>query len=235
MYQANRNNNMRLWDSVCKTDPSQTKGFSKSGGFKGTAIKPYWLIQQATATFGPIGLGWGWEELETQYIAGVWCSKVRIWYTLDGHRASIEQWGQTVMQGKNKNGEFVDEEAPKKAVTDAVTKCLSYIGFAGDVHMGLFDDSKYVEERQKEEAQVKKDETAKARNQRWEKIKQELEAAESLEDLQRVWTENGNHIKAFDAQLIANLERIKNDKKKELQADDALKAGMPQGFDGIPY
>jgi hypothetical protein len=54
--------NLMLWNSVNKTDPAHTKQFSRSGGFKGTAIKPYWLMQQATAKFGPCGIGWGWEE-----------------------------------------------------------------------------------------------------------------------------------------------------------------------------
>lgn len=142
---------MTLWNQVCATDPAHTKKFTKGGGFSGTAIKPFWLIKRATETFGPVGIGWGWEEIENRTVAGVWCSKVRLWYVAPcgGHAGTtgrIEQWGQTVMEGQNKNGPFVDEEAPKKAVTDAVTKCLSYLGFAGDVHLGLFDDSKYVTE-----------------------------------------------------------------------------------------
>ncbi len=46
--------------------------------------------------------------------------------------------------GKNKNGAFTDDEAFKKAFTDAVTNALKLIGVGADVHMGLFDDSKYV-------------------------------------------------------------------------------------------
>ncbi|CAB5212805.1 hypothetical protein UFOVP191_24 [uncultured Caudovirales phage] len=137
--------NMQLWDSVCKTDPSHTKKFTKGGGFSGTAIKPFYLMHKATQTFGVCGIGWGWNELENKMVGGVWCSKVEVWFLHNNQRGVIQQWGQTVMQGKNKNGDFVDEEAPKKAVTDAVTKCLSYLGFAGDVHMGRFDDSKYVD------------------------------------------------------------------------------------------
>lgn len=137
--------NTALWDSVCKTDPAHTKKFTKGGGFSGTAIKPFYLMHKATQTFGVCGIGWGWQEIENQLVGGIWCSKVKLWFIYNNQRGEIEQWGQTVMQGKNKNGDFVDEEAPKKAVTDAVTKCLSYLGFAGDVHMGLFDDSKYVE------------------------------------------------------------------------------------------
>jgi hypothetical protein len=142
--------NTALWEMVCKTDPAHTKKFTKGGGFSGTAIKPFYLIHKATEIFGVCGIGWGWKELENKVIGGVWCSKVELWYINNNQRGTIEQWGQTVMQGKNKNGEFVDEEAPKKAVTDAITKCLSYLGFAGDVHMGLFDDSKYVDGLTKE-------------------------------------------------------------------------------------
>jgi hypothetical protein len=141
----------KLWDSVCKTDPSQTKGFKRAGGFGGTAIKPYWLIRRATETFGPVGIGWGFRETENLISEGIWFSKVEMWYTLDGQKGYIEQWGATELKQSRKSGEFVDEEAAKKAVTDGLTKCLSYLGFAGDVHMGLFDDSKYVTERQQEE------------------------------------------------------------------------------------
>jgi hypothetical protein len=136
--------NLKLWNAVEKTDPAHTKKFTKGGGFSGTAIKPFYLVKKATETFGVCGIGWGWTELENQVVGGVWCSKVQLWFVRDNQRGVVEQWGQTVMQGKNKNGDFVDEEAPKKAVTDAVTKCLSYLGFAGDVHLGMFDDSKYV-------------------------------------------------------------------------------------------
>lgn len=145
-----QNRNIELWESVCKTDPAHTKKFTKGGGFSGTAIKPFWLMRRATEVFGPCGISWGWTEIENAYRAGIWCSKVRLWYVLDGKRGEIEQWGQTLMEGTNKNGLFVDEEAPKKAVTDGVTKCLSYLGFAGDVHLGMFDDSKYVNELMKE-------------------------------------------------------------------------------------
>lgn len=133
-----------LWDKICKTDPKQTKAFGRTGGFKGTAIKPYWLIRRATEEFGVIGIGWGWEELQNVYVAGVWCSRVRLWYYYKGKRGQIEQWGQTQMENSRKDSDYVDEEAPKKAVTDAVSKCLSYLGFGADVHMGKFDDSKYV-------------------------------------------------------------------------------------------
>jgi hypothetical protein len=186
--------NTSLWDAVCKTDPTHTKSFKKGGGFSGTAIKPYWLMRRATETFGPCGIGWGWEEIENKMVAGVWCSKVRLWYAQNNQRGQIEQWGQTVMEdqreikidgkGTGSYKPYVDEEAPKKAVTDAVTKCLSYLGFAGDVHMGLFDDSKYVNELRHEFAEHKAEfETTELRQQFVDNCLQAIAAADTGQKL----------------------------------------------------
>jgi hypothetical protein len=51
-----------------------------------------------------------------------------------------------VFCGRRRNGVlFTDEDAPKKSVTDALTKALSMIGFAGDIFSGRWDDNRYVE------------------------------------------------------------------------------------------
>ena len=39
-----------------------------------------------------------------------------------------------------------DDEAFKKAYTDALSNAMKFIGVAADVHMGLFDDNKYVQQ-----------------------------------------------------------------------------------------
>ena len=39
----------------------------------------------------------------------------------------------------------LDDEAPKKAFTDALTKAFSHLGLSADVFLGLFDNSKYIE------------------------------------------------------------------------------------------
>jgi hypothetical protein len=147
-----RKENMALWNSVFVTDPEHTKPFSRAGGFRGTAIKPYWLVKRATETFGPHGIGWGHEEHDVRVVEGpegrvAVFSKVSVWYlSPTGQRAETgPQWGGTLLVDKRKDGGlFMDDEAFKKSITDGITKCLSYIGFAGDVHMGLFDGSKYV-------------------------------------------------------------------------------------------
>lgn len=161
---ADDDDKMELWDRVFSTDPAQTKTFKRGGGFSGTAIKPYWIIMRATEEFGPVGVGWGWKEIDNKIFvaengAALWMSYIKVWYT---HKGLIvengpEQWGATELVSFRQEGTktFVDEEAAKKAVTDGLTKCLSYLGFAGDVHMGLFDDNKYVAQRKVEERKAR--------------------------------------------------------------------------------
>ena len=156
--------NMSIWGKVEKTDPKYTKQFSRGGGFKGTATNATYLARKATETFGPCGTGWGINVLneevftgaphliEGQVIAHDMIHKVhaRLWYVLDGKRGEVEQFGQTQIVGRNKNGFYTDEEAPKKSLTDAMSKCLSLLGFSADIHLGLYDDNKYVAQLQQD-------------------------------------------------------------------------------------
>lgn len=79
--------------------------------------------------------------------------RVKLWYRLDGVRGEVVQFGQTTFVGRNRNGLFTDEEAPKKSLTDAMSKCLSLLGFSADVYLGRFDDNKYVSDLQQEFAE----------------------------------------------------------------------------------
>jgi len=145
--------NIALWSSVCTTDAKYTKQFSRGGGFKGTATNATWLAREATRAFGPCGIGWGFDVVDERYVPGkpgdiIHVVRVRLWYMLDGIKGAVEQFGQTTFVGTNKSGAFTDEEAPKKSITDAVSKCLSLLGFAADIYMGMFDDNKYLDERE---------------------------------------------------------------------------------------
>lgn len=143
--------NMKLWQEVCVTDPAAVKPITGKS-YKGNSPKPYWLIQRATEVFGPVGIGWGvtvkserFERLSDTDVLHV--AVVSVWYVLDGKRSeTFDQMGGTkacYMTGKGSL--MVDEDAGKKSVTDGMVKCLSMIGFAGDIFSGLWDDSKYVE------------------------------------------------------------------------------------------
>ena len=137
--------NVKLWDKSYATDRKHTKAFTKSGGFKGTAISPMYLVRKATEVFGPCGLGWGFydADVRVEEVGGtkVWYTQVVMWYIHPEtkQRGTVSQWGGTVMTF-GKEGQ-PDDEAAKKSSTDGLTKCLSYLGFGADVHLN--DSSKY--------------------------------------------------------------------------------------------
>ena len=142
--------NMELWNSVCVTAPSAVKKITGKP-YQGNSPKPYWLIQRATETFGPCGEGWGVEVKSEGFhrmtdTDVMHTAVVVVWYMRDGKRCAIEQMGQTkACYAKSGGGMMLDEDAGKKSVTDGMVKCLSMIGFAGDIFSGQWDDSKYVE------------------------------------------------------------------------------------------
>ncbi len=140
--------NMKLWQSVCVTDPRAVKPITGKQ-YKGNSPKPYWVIQRATEVFGPCGLGWGVQILSERFERfgdeALHIAHVKVWYLQDGVRGEIEQMGQTRAAYTSAAGKhIVDEDAPKKSATDGMVKCLSMLGFAGDIFSGQWDDSKYV-------------------------------------------------------------------------------------------
>jgi hypothetical protein len=152
--------NLALWNMLGRTDPSQTKKFKRGGGFAGTAIKPVYTEQKMTETFGPVGIGWGFSQPQFQIVPGdnkevmVFCW-LTLWYVHDGVRSGdIPGVGGDKIITHIKASEQYnrperwenDDEAFKKAFTDALGNAMKHLGMSADVHMGLFDDSKYIRE-----------------------------------------------------------------------------------------
>ena len=133
---------LSLWNLVSKTDPKNTKKVKFGREF--TAIDPYSQIYEATKQFGTAGTGWGWTVERIEYTpTNELAILVRLWH---GVRESyIEQWGQAGLYIDNKDTKK-DGDCFKKATTDGLTKCLSYLGFNAEVFMGKFDDNKYVQQ-----------------------------------------------------------------------------------------
>ena len=144
--------NRRYWDAMFATDPEHTKPFDRAG-FKGKAVDPVHRLEKMTATFGPCGIGWGTTKPEYERIGdplgksqnvlvyctiGVWVeSRDNIVYGVGGdHVIRVQNNGRVVF----------DDEAYKKAYTDAITNALLKLGNSADVHLGLHEDNKYVAE-----------------------------------------------------------------------------------------
>lgn len=141
--------NLAIWNALGKTDPAHTKQFSRAGGFKGTALKPIWVERQLTDLFGPVGIGWGMGEPTFQIVVVgeetlVYCT-VTCWHTSPVH-TFVGVGGDKVASKRRDGGVFADDEAFKKAFTDAIMNAFKHVGAGADIHMGQFDDSKYVRE-----------------------------------------------------------------------------------------
>tara|TARA_R100001015_G_C4625752_1_gene184416 strand:- start:538 stop:1269 length:732 start_codon:yes stop_codon:yes gene_type:complete len=178
MMYVSPQSHMELWDSLCKTDPKHTRGFSTRSGFKGTTIDAMWLVKRMTETFGPAGSGWGWDQSTREVsvpmpdgqIEMLAIAMVKIWWwdsSANERRYVPEQTGSAPLVLKRKRGPLLDEEAHKKATTNAFSKGCSYLGLGADVFMGQYDDNRYVQEvsrhyAEKERAVVETPKAAKA-------------------------------------------------------------------------
>jgi hypothetical protein len=138
--------NLDLWNQLSKTDPAHTKKFQRAGGFRGTSIKPIYMIRMMTDKFGPAGKGWGMLEPAFRVVeAGdcimVYCT-VGLWW--ESREQVVYGVGGDFVLGKNSKGPFNDDEAFKKSYTDALSNAMKQLGVGADVHMGQHDDDKYV-------------------------------------------------------------------------------------------
>lgn len=149
-----------IWDKLARVPKEHLKPFTRAGGFKGTAIKPMWTIHRMTEEFGPCGEGWGVNEPIFQVVPGhngevlVYCT-VSIWHG-DKSKFVYGVGGDRIVSYIKPNEQYHrperwdnDDEAFKKAFTDAVTNALKMIGAGADIHMGLWDGNKYVDEKPK--------------------------------------------------------------------------------------
>lgn len=142
--------NLRIWSQVEKTNPAHTKHVNQRGGF--TSISAQYQVLAATAQFGPIGIGWG-------YISGnpIICDRLVMVPVTLWHGSRENTYGPMIGCDEWKDAkDRIDSDAPKKAVTDALTKLLSQLGFNADVFLGRFDDSKYVEALKQEFAETER-------------------------------------------------------------------------------
>lgn len=216
--------NKAIWDQAFTTDPKFVKNITGKQ-YQGSSPSPFWIVRRATEIFGPCGLGWGYNilserierfgEVDTVHIA-----MVEVWYMHEGKRGSFQHIGQTKMSYKtSKGGVMLDEDAPKKSVTDALVKGLSMIGFAGDIFLGRWDDSSYVreaaaisQERENDAAQEKAMEEVK----RIHDLLQEA-AIQGKAKFVSAW----KGLKAIERQAFGGSENLKQFEEICKQADDA--------------
>jgi hypothetical protein len=147
------------------TPGDECKEFSRPGGFKGQSVSPYYLVKRLTERFGLCGKGWMVKHYATEYVKadnGTVLVYVLLsllykesgdteWAEVGPHYGgdvAVEHIKKAERQTENKDKTFnhleVDDEAAKKAYTDAFAKCCSWLGLAGSIHDGFSDGDKYT-------------------------------------------------------------------------------------------
>ncbi|KRC97726.1 hypothetical protein GIB64_02465 [Pseudomonas lactis] len=217
--------NMQIWNQVEKTDTRFTKK-AKVNGQDITSLSGTAMVMKATELFGPVGIGWGWKIIEERFDEGheIYTGegdkrscigreightlKIALWFTQDGQRGEIEQYGCTRYQYKTSYGMTTDGEAPKKSLTDAIKKSLSMLGFSADVFLGLFDDMDYVNALEDEQAiEQAEDKAAEEERQKQERLDYIASVIESLKT-----AKTPKELKSFHDVAVRRLT-LRNDTK----------------------
>ena len=154
--QQTKNENLAIYNQV-RSVPADALSPIEGGPMKGKSnINPQWRFEMLTSLFGPVGQGWKveqvarWTEATGQGEVAVFC-EVNLYVRQGG------QWSQPIFgQGGNMlmrrstewvNGQpvqsvHIDDEAYKKAYTDAISVACKALGFAADVYYRE-DETKY--------------------------------------------------------------------------------------------
>ena len=127
------------------------------GPMKGKSnINPQWRLEKLTELFGPAGIGWKveqvsrWTETTGQGEVAVFC-EVNLYVKQGGQWSApvFGQGGNMLMRrttdwvnGQPVQSVHIDDEAYKKAYTDAISVACKALGFGADVYYRE-DETKY--------------------------------------------------------------------------------------------
>lgn len=214
--------NKEFWNRVMKTDPARVKAITGKQ-YKGNSPQPYYLVERMTEEFGMCGIGWGvdiiserMERLTDTDVLHI--AHVELWYAQDDKTGRIQQVGQTKAAYLTSTGKMmVDEDAPKKSVTDAMTKCMSYLGFSGDIFSGHWDDSKYVQALTQEFADAAAQKEAQAA---MADAKAQIAAADTAEALKAVFAGWYTYYAAYP-QMQAEVKSAYDERKTDFTQKEA--------------
>lgn len=148
--------NLRIFDQVHSV-PKDALRPIEGGPLKGKSdINPMWRIRMLTELFGPAGIGWKveqvarWTESTSTGETAVFC-EVNLYVKQDGEWSApiFGQGGNMLIRKATEwvNGQqntvfHIDDEAYKKAYTDAISVACKALGFASDIYYAQ-EETKY--------------------------------------------------------------------------------------------
>ena len=167
------NPNMRIYDAVRSVPQEAIKPIT-AGRLKGKSdINPMWRIKVLTEQFGPCGDGWYisdvqyWQDrLDKNESVALFCS-ILLHVKMDGAWSQpIYGIGGNMLVAAEKSGPRLDDEAYKKAYTDAISVACKALGIGADVYFEK-DVTKYsdYEGESEQKAQQPNQQTAQQQTQ----------------------------------------------------------------------
>ena len=168
------NPNMRIYEAV-RFVPEQAKKKITGGRLAGmTDINSMWRIKVLTEQFGPCGEGWYtsdvkyWQDrLDNNGSVALFCS-ILLHVKIDGAWSQpIYGIGGNTLVAAEKSGLRIDDEAYKKAYTDAISVACKALGIGADVYFekdvtkySEYEDESEQKDHKKEDQQAQQKQTA---------------------------------------------------------------------------
>lgn len=142
--------NMRLWEAVRKP-PKEALRKIEAGRLKGkTDINPVFRLKTLTEQFGPCGIGWKYTIKSERFEPGP-DGVVAAFVDIDLYVKMGDEWseaipgtGGSMFVSKEKGSLYTDDEALKKALTDAISVSCKALGVAADIYWEK-DPTKYTD------------------------------------------------------------------------------------------
>lgn len=151
------NNNLSIYERV-RSVPKEAKKEIEAGRLKGKHdINPMWRIKALTEVFGPAGFGWYTEIIRTWTEASE-SGEMAVFVDINLYVKKDGEWSRPIFgnggnrlisnEKKYENGQqvyvpYLDDDAYKKAYTDAISVAAKALGVGADVYFEK-DKGKYA-------------------------------------------------------------------------------------------
>lgn len=181
--------NLEIWKKNAK--PNKAMVNHNDNGL--ASVQAYYLFEQATKQFGPIGKGWGYniEEIktlegipiyspgpgETHLLEMACLVQIKLWYMSGEDRVEMPPLSGTakyIYFDVNLGFAVTNFDAERVALTNAIKKSLSMLGFAADVYMGKHNEELVTEQPEPITPSPSKTAANDEAQQEKEQIKQDL-------------------------------------------------------------
>lgn len=190
--------NLELYNKV-RSVPQEAQKEITAGRLRGkTDINPMWRIKTLTEQFGVCGIGWYTELVRKELTEGadgevVATVEINLYVKVNNEWSKpIYGIGGSMFISNEKGGKYNDDDAYKKAYTDAISVACKALGIGADVYYAK-DATKY-DEVGKSEKKAKTDKSAAPVADDKAKAERDKRKADRTKEISMLITKNSPNI-----------------------------------------